>query len=87
METKKPDQPDDKAEGAKQRPRRIAFLSGASKGERAVAGDTIIVCRQPGLRRGGIVHPAVAVYPDGHFTPDQAKSLKAEPLLEVLGVL
>ncbi|KXV00278.1 hypothetical protein AD929_11630 [Gluconobacter potus] len=87
MDTKKPDQPDDKAEGAKQRTRRIAFISAASKGEKAVAGDTIIVCRQPGLRRGGLVHPAVAVYPDGHFTSDQIKSLTAEPLLEVLGVL
>lgn len=87
METKKPDQPDDKAEGAKKLTRRIAFFSDASKGEKAVAGDMIIVCRQPGLRRGGIVHPDVAVYPKGHFTSEEFKSLKAEPLLEVLGVL
>lgn len=87
METKKPDLPDDKPEVAKKQSRCIAFISDASKGEKAVSGDMIIVCRQPGLRRGGIVHPAVAVYPRGHFTSDEFKSLKAEPLLEVLGVL
>lgn len=87
METKKPDLSADKADGAKPGARRIAFISDASKGEKAVGGDMIIVCRQPGLRRGGIVHPAVAVYPKGHFGAEEFKSLKAEPLLEVLGVL
>lgn len=66
---------------------RVAFFSGAEEREDAVSGQIIIVCRQPGLRRAGIEHPAVAVYSDRDFTSDQFKSLKAEPLLEVLGVL
>ncbi|EHH67568.1 hypothetical protein GMO_21390 [Gluconobacter morbifer G707] len=53
----------------------------------AVSGQIIIVCRQPNLRRGGIVHPAVAVYSEDAFSQDQLRSLKAEPLLEVLGVI
>jgi len=66
---------------------RVAFFSGDEEREDAVSGQIIIVCRQPGLRRAGIMHQAVAVYSERHFTPDQVKSLKAEPLLEVLGVL
>lgn len=66
---------------------RVAFFSGNEDRDDAVAGQLIIVCRQPGLRRAGIEHPAVAVYAPEYFTSDQVKSLKAEPLLEVLGVL
>lgn len=66
---------------------RVAFFSGNEEREDAVSGQIIIVCRQPGLRRAGIEHPAVAVYSDRDFTSDQLKKLKAEPLLEVLGVL
>ncbi|WP_156474417.1 hypothetical protein [Gluconobacter albidus] len=66
---------------------RVAFFSGDEEREDAVSGQIIIVCRQPGLRRAGIEHPAVAVYSDRDFTSDQVMSLKAEPLLEVLGVL
>ncbi|MBF0858802.1 hypothetical protein HKD24_06190 [Gluconobacter sp. LMG 31484] len=66
---------------------RVAFFSGNDEREDAVSGQIIIVCRQPGLRRAGIEHPAVAVYASEAFTSEQVRRLKAEPLLEVLGVL
>ena len=46
----------------------------------------IVVCRDPGLRRGGIVHPAVHVYPRKELTREQLFAMAKEPALEVIGV-
>ena len=50
-------------------------------------GHLIIVSRQPGLRRAAHVHPGVAVYPIGRFSPGAMAQLRAEPLLEVIEIL
>lgn len=42
-----------------------------------------IRCQRPGFRRAGIAHPAVARYPEGHFSDEQMAALQAEPLIEV----
>jgi hypothetical protein len=43
-----------------------------------------ITSKQPGFRRCGIAHPGVATdYPDGHWTPKQLATLRAEPMLLV----
>lgn len=45
-----------------------------------------ITCKKPGFRRAGMAHPARAMYPDGHFTPEQMRALQAEPMLVVTEV-
>ncbi len=43
-----------------------------------------IIARREGFRRCGVAHPTgPTVYPDGTFTPEQIKILKAEPMLIV----
>lgn len=43
-----------------------------------------IISKRDGFRRCGIAHPAEpVVYPDGTFSQDQIKRLKAEPMLIV----
>lgn len=63
----------------------VRVLSRANA-QRIGPGSVMIVCRQPGLRRAGIAHPAFAVYTSDHFTPSQQTLLSGEPLLEVIGV-
>lgn len=70
---------------------REAFENGVSilghGGARMVPpGHIIVVCRDPGLRRGGIVHPAVHVYPRKELTRGQLRAMAAEPALEVIEV-
>lgn len=46
--------------------------------------DLKIISLKDGFRRCGIEHPAKPViYPEGTFTKEQVKKLKAEPLLVV----
>ncbi|GBR09500.1 hypothetical protein [Gluconobacter frateurii] len=66
---------------------RVEFLSMRTSDLEPVSGQIIIVSRQPGLRRAGVVHPPVAVYADGHFSTDEMDALTKEPLLEVIEVL
>ena len=43
-----------------------------------------ITSKRAGFRRCGVEHPATPVtYPDGYFTAEQVKRLKAEPMLVV----
>ncbi|MDZ4042909.1 MAG: HI1506-related protein [Eubacteriales bacterium] len=43
-----------------------------------------IISKKDGFRRCGVAHPAAPViYPDGTFSKDQVKDLKAEPMLIV----
>lgn len=42
-----------------------------------------IHCTKPGFRRAGQAHPAVADYPEDHFSAAQMAALRAEPLLVV----
>lgn len=49
-------------------------------------GHVIVVCRDPGLRRGGINHPLLHVYAPGELDDAQLRALAAEPALEVIGV-
>lgn len=46
-----------------------------------------IHCTKPGFRRAGQAHPAVADYPEDHFSAAQMAALRVEPLLfvEVVG--
>lgn len=43
-----------------------------------------IISQMPGLRRGGIVHPARKTYPADAFSHEQMTSFKGEKLLTVL---
>ncbi|MCX5497322.1 HI1506-related protein [Kaistia dalseonensis] len=45
-----------------------------------------IICRFPGFRRAGVAHSADRTWPDGRFTSDEIKLLKAEPLLTVIEI-
>ena len=45
--------------------------------------DIQIICRAPGMRRCGIVHPAVAVYQAGRWSEAELKRFRADPLFEV----
>lgn len=42
-----------------------------------------IHCTKQGFRRVGLAHPAVADYPEGHFSDAQLAILRAEPMLLV----
>jgi hypothetical protein len=43
-----------------------------------------IKSEKAGFRRCGIAHPAQWVeYPDGRFSPEELKTLEAEPMLQV----
>lgn len=66
---------------------RVEFLSMRTPDLEPVSGQIIIVSRQPGLRRAGVVHPPVAVYAKGHFSIGEMDALTKEPLLEVIEVL
>ncbi|GBQ15243.1 hypothetical protein CFR78_04240 [Komagataeibacter rhaeticus] len=97
--TRKPEKPDaadlpgaDAARALKsEEDARAAFGAGVyilgGDAERMVPpGHVIVVCRDPGLRRGGIVHPAVHVYPREELTRGQLRAMASEPALEVIGV-
>ncbi|MFT8644531.1 HI1506-related protein [Gluconacetobacter sp.] len=63
----------------------VSILSAA--GVRKVApGSLIVVSRQPGQRRAGVAHPAEAVYADDHFTKEQLKLMRADPMLCLIEV-
>ncbi len=49
-------------------------------------GHVIVVCRDPGLRRGGINHPPLHVYAPGELDDAQLRAMAGEPALEVIGV-
>ena len=70
----------------KKKPVRVVFRSAATADQVVVSGQIIVVCRQPGLRRGGKAHDAVTVYPPDAFTEEQFALLEREPLLEVIEV-
>lgn len=38
-----------------------------------------IICTSPGMRRNGISHTATAFYDEGHWTPEQIVSFRADP--------
>jgi len=42
-----------------------------------------ITAKKQGFRRAGMAHYDTQVYPDGQFTPEQIKALKAEKNLAV----
>ena len=42
-----------------------------------------IVCTNPGMRRLGVVHPAVKTYDDGEWTAEQLDVLRADPAFVV----
>lgn len=63
--------------------RTVSLLSAASARE-VPQRSLIVVCREPGFRRAGIEHPAVAVYPIDHFGDAELKQLAAEPNLELV---
>ncbi len=51
----------------------------------AVADGTVhILCLRPGLRRGGIAHPAHAVHARVDLTREQLVAILADPLLVVV---
>lgn len=55
--------------------------------ERAVEpGSLIVVCREPGFRRAGMAHPAVAVYPLDRFSGSEIAAMEAAPELELIAV-
>ena len=66
---------------------RVEFLSMGTREQEAVSGQIIVVCRQPGLRRGGRVHPPLAVYEPGELRLADLEAMEREPLLEVIEVL
>ena len=47
-------------------------------------GSVRITCTRPGHERGGIAHPATAVYAPATFTARQLAAFEADPLLSVL---
>ncbi|WP_308719194.1 hypothetical protein [Komagataeibacter xylinus] len=46
----------------------------------------IVMSRDPGQRRAGVAHPAFAVYPAGHFTPEQMRLMRADTNLCLIAV-
>ncbi|OUI98097.1 hypothetical protein [Acetobacter cibinongensis] len=69
----------------------IAFGQGvliSSNGHKCVVlpGQIIVVCREPGFRRGGIEHPAMHVYRRHQLSKKQLEQMRAEPLLEIIEV-
>lgn len=49
------------------------------------SGEIIVVCREPGFRRAGIVHPALKVYKKGELGKSLER-MRSEPLLEIIEV-
>ncbi|MCE0744609.1 hypothetical protein LWC05_12020 [Acetobacter sicerae] len=73
----------------------IAFSGGAEivgkgapdGGSIAVAsGHIVVVCRRPGMRRAGIRHSALEVYPLDYLTEAQQRSIGADPDFELIRV-
>ncbi|MFT8422076.1 MAG: HI1506-related protein [Gluconacetobacter sp.] len=64
-----------------------ARLLSTNSREDVEGGKLIIVCRKPGLRRAGVVHPGVHVHAIRKFSASQMDELKAEPLLEVIEIV
>ncbi|MDE7547213.1 HI1506-related protein [Acetobacter fabarum] len=62
------------------------FLLLGNKEQRVPRGSIIVVCRKDGFRRAGVEHPPVAIYPVDHFSAEQLSQLRAEPVLELIGV-
>lgn len=65
----------------------VQLVSAAGAGQDVPPDSLIIVCREPGFRRAGIEHPAVAVYPIDRFSAAELEMLAAEPNLELVAVL
>lgn len=77
--------PADKTIKPSEEPTPVFLLSGGKR--KSVPRDSIIiVCREQGFRRAGVEHPPVAVYAADHFSAYQLTLLRAEPVLEVIGV-
>lgn len=55
-----------------------------SETEAKAPGIRIISRAHDGFRRGGVAHPADATYPADHFTAEQLKVIRAEPMLTVI---
>ncbi len=69
-------------------PEGSVHLISASGDGRVVPGDSLIViCREPGFRRAGIEHPALAVYPIDRFSAEELEAMATEPNLELVAVL
>lgn len=73
----------------------VAFSGGAEivgkgkpdGGSIAVAsGHIVVVCRRPGMRRAGIRHSALEVYPLDFLTEAQQRSIGADPDFELIRV-
>lgn len=43
-----------------------------------------IICRNPGMYRNGVPHPARAVYEPGHWTSEQLQNFRDDPAFEVV---
>ncbi|GBQ19914.1 hypothetical protein AA12717_0393 [Gluconacetobacter sacchari DSM 12717] len=62
----------------------VHLISASGDGQVVPGESLIVICREPGFRRAGIEHPAVAVYPIDHFGEAELKQLAAEPNLELV---
>ena len=49
-----------------------------------MADKITIICRNPGMRRAGIKHPASATYPAGRWSEEQIKAFRDDPSFEVI---
>lgn len=74
----------------------IAFSGGAEivgKGKpdggsiEVAPGHIVVVCRRPGMRRAGIRHTALEIYPQDDLTEAQQRSIGMDPDFELIRVL
>ena len=49
-----------------------------------MASKVTIICRNPGMRRNGVIHPASQTYPAGKWTEAQLEAFRADPNFEVI---
>ncbi|MBB4122919.1 hypothetical protein [Martelella radicis] len=49
-----------------------------------MASKITIICRNPGMRRAGIKHPASATYPATKFSKTELDAFRADPAFEVI---
>lgn len=79
--------PPDAGSGEKKARPRVRFRSIRTADQEAYPKQIIVVCRQPGLRRGGRAHSAITVYPPDVLSESDLILMENEPLLEVIEVL
>ena len=68
------------------RPVAISAVVLSEPGFPLVSGDLLVICTDPGFKRGGIEHERLKVYKEGQLTGQQIAQMSREPKLTLVKV-